>query len=294
MSVTVTHQFVNQKPDGADATITRPSDWNAAHTVTGLATVATTGAYTDLTGQPALFSGIYSDLSGKPTLFSGLYADLSGKPVLGTAAATAITDYATAAQGAKADTALQNAAAFATAAQGAKADTALQSIADGTVTLAKQANVATATVFYRKTAGTGVPEVQTLATLKTDLALTGTNSGDQTSIVGITGTIAQFNTACTDADFATGGGTASGTNTGDQTTVSGNAGSATVLQVARLINGVSFNGSADITITAADPSYSPGSFTIATETARLIINHLKLTTTQRATIAGTGRLRLSN
>jgi len=48
----------------------------------------------------------------------------------------------------------------------------------------------------------------------------GTNTGDQTSIVGITGTIAQFNTALTDGDFATGGGTvtgtSSGTNTGDQ------------------------------------------------------------------------------
>jgi predicted heme/steroid binding protein len=43
-----------------------------------------------------------------------------------------------------------------------------------------------------------------------------------------------------------------GTNTGDQTTVSGNAGSATVLQTARLINGVSFNGSSDITINAVD------------------------------------------
>jgi len=30
----------------------------------------------------------------------------------------------------------------------------------------------------------------------------GTNTGDQTSIVGITGTKAQFNTACTDGDFA--------------------------------------------------------------------------------------------
>jgi hypothetical protein len=69
------------------------------------------------------------------------------------------------------------------------------------ITLAKMANVATATVFYRKTALTGVPEVQTLATLKTDLGLTGTNSGDQTSIVGITGTLAQFDTACTDANF---------------------------------------------------------------------------------------------
>jgi len=63
------------------------------------------------------------------------------------------------------------------------------------------ADVATGTVFYRKTAGTGAPEVQTLATLKTDLGLTGTNSGDQTSIVGITGTLAQFNTAVTDADL---------------------------------------------------------------------------------------------
>lgn len=48
------------------------------------------------------------------------------------------------------------------------------------VTLAKMADVATSTVFYRKTGGTGVPEVQTLATIKTDLGLTGTNSGDQT------------------------------------------------------------------------------------------------------------------
>lgn len=47
------------------------------------------------------------------------------------------------------------------------------------VTLAKMAAVATGTIFYRKTAGTGDPEVQTLATLKTDLGLTGTNSGDQ-------------------------------------------------------------------------------------------------------------------
>lgn len=52
-------------------------------------------------------------------------------------------------------------------------------IADGSVTLAKQANVNSGTVFYRKTASAGAPEVQTLATLKTDLGLTGTNSGQQ-------------------------------------------------------------------------------------------------------------------
>ncbi len=43
----------------------------------------------------------------------------------------------------------------------------------------------------------------------------------------------------------------SGTNTGDQTTVSGNAGTATALQTPRNINGTSFNGTADITVTAA-------------------------------------------
>ena len=77
-------------------------------------------------------------------------------------------------------------------------------------------NVGTGTVMYRKTAGTGAAETQTLATLKTDLGL-------------------------------------SGTNTGDQTTISGNAGSATVLQTARTINGTSFNGSANITVTAVNP-----------------------------------------
>ena len=42
------------------------------------------------------------------------------------------------------------------------------------------ANVATWTVMYRKTAATWAMEAQTLATLKTDLGLTWTNSGDQT------------------------------------------------------------------------------------------------------------------
>ena len=80
------------------ASATQPGD---------LSTVATSGAYNDLSGKPTLFSGAYADLSGKPTLFSGAYGDLTGAPTLGTAAATAATAYATAAQGATADSALQ-------------------------------------------------------------------------------------------------------------------------------------------------------------------------------------------
>lgn len=53
-------------------------------------------------------------------------------------------------------------------------------------------------------------------------------------------------------NYATGGGTATGTNTGDQTTITGNAGTATALQTPRNINGVAFDGSANITINAVD------------------------------------------
>ena len=46
-------------------------------------------------------------------------------------------------------------------------------------------------------------------------------------------------------------GNTSGINTGDQTTITGNAGTATALQFARLINGVSFDGTANITVAIA-------------------------------------------
>lgn len=72
---------------------------------------------------------------------------------------------------------------------------------DGGTTLAKLANMATASVYYRKSASSGAPEVQTLATLKTDLGLTGTNSGDQTVPVKATG--AEIDTGTDDAKFAT-------------------------------------------------------------------------------------------
>ena len=42
----------------------------AASTITGLATVATSGAYADLSGKPALFDGTWSSLTGKPSTFA--------------------------------------------------------------------------------------------------------------------------------------------------------------------------------------------------------------------------------
>jgi hypothetical protein len=53
-----------------------------SYTQPSYATVASTGAYSDLTGQPTLFSGVYADLTSKPTLFDGAYSSLSGLPTL--------------------------------------------------------------------------------------------------------------------------------------------------------------------------------------------------------------------
>ena len=63
--------------------------------ISGLATVATSGAYSDLSGTPTLATvattGAYSDLTGTPSLATvattGAYSDLTGTPTLGTAAA---------------------------------------------------------------------------------------------------------------------------------------------------------------------------------------------------------------
>ena len=105
----------------------------SASEVTGLHTVASTGSFRDLSEQPTPFDP--DTLAAVAT--SGGYGDLTGKPTLGTAAASAIDDYATAAQGTKADSAIQAAdigtaaataaTAYATAAQGTKADSAIQS-----------------------------------------------------------------------------------------------------------------------------------------------------------------------
>lgn len=92
------------------------------------------------------------------------------------------------------------------------------SLVDGSVTLAKMANVASGTVFYRKSAGSGPPQVQTLAQLKSDLELQGSNTGDQdltdyvTKVTGKGLSTEDFTT-----EFAEWIAEQSGLNTGDET-----------------------------------------------------------------------------
>lgn len=73
---------------------------------------AAQGALADSAVQPGdlasvATSGAYSDLTGTPTLFSGSYNDLTDTPTLGTAASADTGDFATAAQGSLADSSVQ-------------------------------------------------------------------------------------------------------------------------------------------------------------------------------------------
>ena len=78
----------------------------------------------------------------------------------------------------------------------------------GTVTLAQQASMASGSLVYRKTAGSGAPEVNTLATLKTDLALVKADvvlgNVDNTSDVAKPVSTAQATAIALKADSLTG------------------------------------------------------------------------------------------
>lgn len=116
------------------------------------------------------------DLSGLATVATtGAYSDLSGLPTLGTASAEDVGFFATAAQGALADSALQ------------PGDTIPWTDVTGKPTFAAIATSGSAS----------------------DLS-TGTLPPARLAL-----TVAELNTALSDGDVATGGGTATGTNTGD-------------------------------------------------------------------------------
>ncbi len=100
----------------------------------------------------------------------------------------------------------------------------------------------TGTKFVMDTSPTLVTPTLGVATATSINGLTPTAQTTGFTIAG--GTTSKTLTVSGDA-------TVSGTNTGDQTTITGNAGTATKLATARKINTVDFDGSADITVTAA-------------------------------------------
>lgn len=168
------------------------------------------------------------------------------------------------------------------------------------VTLAKMADMATASLIYRKTAGSGAPEVNTLATLKTDLGLTGTNSGDQTiTLTGmVTGsgtgsfaaslgsfTKAQLDAAVSDGNVLyVGDVTTNATHTGDAT-------GATALTLATVNANVGSFGSAtqvpQVTVNAKGLTTAAGATTIAIPASQITdFNSASRAQTEAELIAG--------
>jgi hypothetical protein len=143
---------------------------NAKGLITAASAITITPAVGSITGMG---SGVYAAL---PIAVGSAGAIIVNGGALGTPSSGVATNLTGTASGLTAGNVTTNANLTGEVTSVGNAAT----ITTAAVTLAKMANVATGTVFYRKTAATGVPEVQTLATLKTDLGLTGTNSGDQT------------------------------------------------------------------------------------------------------------------
>lgn len=68
MTVAITHTFVSAIPDDADATLVRPSNWNATHTLTGITAFAET--YLDDTTQGATRTTLGVGTGDGPTFAS--------------------------------------------------------------------------------------------------------------------------------------------------------------------------------------------------------------------------------
>lgn len=124
--------------------------------------------------------------------------------------------------------------------------------------------------FISYNTSTNVFSIDTDATGAGNIALAGgsgstgctitSSTGALACTAGLSGTTGGFSSTISASNFS---GSSSGTNTGDQTSVTGNAGTATALQNARTIGGVSFNGTANITVASATGGFTVSGGTLA-------------------------------
>ena len=132
----------------------------------------------------------------------------------------------------------------------------------GSVSIDGSANVSMATTVEINSITLGTDTtgnyVATVAVSGTGLSVTG--SGSETAAVTITSNATSDNTASTLVSRDASGNFSAGTITAG---LSGNATTATTLQTARNINGVSFNGSADVTVTTAGTGITVTGTTVA-------------------------------
>lgn len=197
-----------------------------------LATVATTGDYNDLINTPS--SGVlsFNTRTGAVTLTSG--------DVTGALTYTPVTDARTVSAG----TGLTGGGDLT-----ANRTISLDSASQASLALADSAtqpgdNISTLTNDSGFTSNTGTV---TTVSVTTANGVSG-SVATATTTPAITLMLGAITPTSVAASGTVSGSNLSGTNTGDQTSVTGNAGTATALQTARTINGVSFDGTANINL----------------------------------------------
>lgn len=84
--VAVNNGFLRWNSTGTSVSYSTTIPYSVLTGAPVLATVATSGLYTDLLNRPTLFSGSYTDLTNKPVLFDGTWSSLTGKPSFATVA----------------------------------------------------------------------------------------------------------------------------------------------------------------------------------------------------------------
>ena len=189
--MSIKHAFTNPKSDGADATITRPSDWNADHVIQAgtitYAQIQNVSATDKLLGRVTAAAGVIEEIictaAGRALIDDANAA--AQLTTLGAAAASHthpasdITSglAAVATSGSATDLAAGTLPAgrmpALTGDVTTTVNTVATTIANNAVSLAKMAQVATASVLGRNTAATG--NVEVLTTLPTGVipAFTG-------------------------------------------------------------------------------------------------------------------------
>lgn len=218
------------------------ADAAAQRTTLGLATVAATGAYSDLTGKPTLGTAAALDISTDGTLAGNsdtliptqkavkTYADqlIGAADVMvfkGVIDASTNPNYPAADAGWLYRISVAGKIGGASGVNVEVGDTIL-CLADGT----SSGNQATVGASW------------SISQANLDGAVIGPASAVNNRVAFFDGTTGKL--------IKDSGLTLSGTNTGDQTTITGNAGTATALQTARTIDGQSFDGTANITVIA--------------------------------------------
>lgn len=196
----------------------------------------------------------------------------------------------------------------------------------GAVTLAKHANLAANSIIGNNTGSPATPIALTAAQVKTLLAIAAGDVSGLGTLATQSGTFSGTSSGTNTGDNAVNslysGLVSNATHTGDATgatvlTIANDAVTYAKMQnvsaASRLLGRGSAGGAGDVeeitlgtnlsmsgtTLNAssgagANTAYAPGSLTVATGNFALHVKRLELTSTQRMTLAGTARFRLSN